>query len=85
MARKKEPLWKRIGPEAIVTMVIAAGAVAASQIVFQAHTRDFEANHLRAANELKARVAALEARDLERIRFEAVTETRLDYIDRASQ
>ena len=81
MARR-EPLWKRIGPDAIVTMAIAAGAVIAAQIVFQQHTRDFEADHLREFDALKARIAVLEAEDRRRVGTEAATEIRLDYIER---
>ena len=85
MARRKKSLWSRIGPDAIVTMLIAVVAVGAAQVVFQTHTRDFEANHRRAVGALEKRLADLEGQMSQRIVAEARTETRLYYIERGGR
>ena len=85
MARRKKSLWSRIGADAIVTLLIAVGAVAASQIMFQTQTRDFEANHRRAVGVLEKRLADLEGKMQQRIVAEARTETRLYYIERGGR
>ena len=85
MARRKKSLWSRIGPDAIVTMLIAVVAVGAAQVVFQTHTRDIERSHRGEFLELKQRLAELEGQMSQRIVAEARTETRLDYIERGGR
>ena len=82
MARRRKSLWSRIGPDAIVTMLIAVVAVGAAQVVFQTHTRDIERSHRGEFLELKQRLAELEGQMSQRIVAEARTKTRLYYIER---
>ena len=81
MARRKQSLWQRIGPDAIVTMLIAVVAVGAAQVVFQTHTRDIEESHRLEFLELKQRLIKIERVMQRRIVVEARTETRLNYIE----
>ena len=54
---------QRLGPEAVVTALIAGVAVLAAYVSFQTHVQDFEIAAQKEMAEIKGRVAALEERE----------------------
>ena len=63
MEDSKRSLLQKLGPEAVVTAVIAAIAVGVSITAFQQHTIDFEQAAQRDMHRLEARIANVEARE----------------------
>ena len=59
----RKGLLQRIGSEALVTLVIAAAAVAVTLITFKTHVQDFEVASIKETQKLEARIEAIEGRE----------------------
>ena len=63
MIDSKKSLVQRLGPEAVVTVVIASIAVLVTVTAFQQHTVDFEQVAQRDMHRIEARIANVEERE----------------------
>ena len=63
MIDSKKSLVQRLGPEAVVTVVIASVAVLVTVTAFQQHTIDFEQVAQRDIERLESRIANVEERE----------------------